>query len=646
MSEAQNRRPTSAVDRSRKRRRSGRNREDDPNYFVYTDDMARADIPRSTLTHLRVDSSVKRIPFGLFHDCTKLVKVQLPETLEAIGNHAFAECESLRSVQFFSKNGSLVTLSNSDMDSSSIVIPEDVSVSISSNAFRCCSSLWKVTICSASTKLDDSVFFGCMGLVFVELPKGLQEIKALLFMSCAELREVKMPLSVRVIHSQAFMGCYFLTSINLPFGLQTIGGMCFHGCYHLRGLEIPDTVSTIGPMAFMNCIRLESVRLPATLEIITRGMFEGCIGLQHIEIPETVREIQRWSFSTCHSLSHLRIPSSVIKIERYAFNRCQNMFSLELPEGLETAQPFPDDDDEFEFVFEEDDGPPIRDAFFDREDGFDYCGIFCCLSLVNVVMPLHQPCGGFQDNLNEEQKFVKSLKLGKDVDGYDGLVRKLKHRFDNCPLHRLCYYQSYQPFAKTMHGLRMLLDEDPSAGITQLDAFGMTPLHVAALVQRPNLSIILALTNGEPHQMFHVRDSLGSTPMDYLCRNVSPDAFDVIRALVQNRLGYSRWLDCEEAKLLSRLEKALAAKDRWSRYSGLGRVLFHIASCDQREACFLVELFLWKMKLDDERSTEIAKDRQNCRIICGASIVISNVLPFLGKVDRKDYIYYPTHKFY
>eukprot|EP00980_Cylindrotheca_fusiformis_P025915 scaffold14886_cov108-Cylindrotheca_fusiformis.AAC.3 len=658
MSEEENRR-TSAVDLKRKRKRSGRDtgtlRDDDPNYFVYTSNMKSENIPRSTLTHLRVDSSVTFIPCGIFHDCTKLVNVQLPQTLKFIGDFAFVRCESLQSVQFVSKNGSLLTSSNADMDNSSIVFPENVSVSIFSNAFRLCYRIWKVTICSSSIELDHSAFSHCSGLFSVELPNGLQEIKEWLFMSCYRLEEVKLPLSVRVIHNQAFTGCYSLASINLPFGLQWIGRMCFQDCLNLRCLEIPDTVSTIGSMAFMNCISLENIRLPATLDTIAHSLFEECIALEYIKIPETVREIQRWSFSACYSMSHLRIPSSVTKIERYAFNRCTNMFSLELPEGLETAQPFSDDGDdhdddseyEFEPIYDEDaDGPPIRGAFFDREDGFDYCGIFCCSSLVNVVMPLHQPCGGFQGNLNEEHKFVKSLKLGKDVEGYDGLVRKLKHRFDNCPLHRLCYYQSYQPLAKTMQELRNLLDDDPSAGITQLDAFGMTPLHVAALVQSPSLSIIVALTNGENHHMFHVRDFLGSTPMDYLCRNVSPDAFDVIRALVQNRLGCSRWLDCEEARLLRRLNEALATKDRWSRYVQLGRILFRIASCEQREVCFLVELFLWKIKLDDECSSEIAKDRQNCRILCGASIVISNVLSFLGKVEGKDYSYYPTHRRY
>eukprot|EP00980_Cylindrotheca_fusiformis_P023852 scaffold11065_cov115-Cylindrotheca_fusiformis.AAC.4 len=56
----------------------------------------------------------------------------------------------------------------------------------------------------------------------------------------------------------------------------------------------------------------------------------------------------------------------------------------------------------------------------------------------------------------------------------------------------------------------------PLAATTQVDEFGMTPLHVLSLSQTPNLDMLLAVMDaGKPGHMVHVRDSFGSTPMDY-----------------------------------------------------------------------------------------------------------------------------------
>ena len=59
-----------------------------------------------------------------------------------------------------------------------------------------------------------------------------------------------------------------------------------------------------------------------------------------------------------------------------------------------------------------------------------------------------------------------------------------------------------------------------------------------------------------------------------------------------------------------------------------------------RNATSMIELALWKMKMEAMRQSDqsneqdtCAKDeldfRSNCRVRCGAEVVISNVLPFL-----------------
>eukprot|EP00980_Cylindrotheca_fusiformis_P015499 scaffold4387_cov81-Cylindrotheca_fusiformis.AAC.1 len=55
--------------------------------------------------------------------------------------------------------------------------------------------------------------------------------------------------------------------------------------------------------------------------------------------------------------------------------------------------------------------------------------------------------------------FLPDSKLGCVVDGCNGLVRKLKLRFDSSPLNRLCYYQSHCSSEDAMvkiHGQQLL----------------------------------------------------------------------------------------------------------------------------------------------------------------------------------------------
>eukprot|EP00980_Cylindrotheca_fusiformis_P000452 scaffold108_cov96-Cylindrotheca_fusiformis.AAC.1 len=77
------------------------------------------DIPRRTMTHLRVNSSVSEIPkrtFSGFGGNKAFAHVQqLPETLTGIGEGAFFLCRELKYVQFVSNAHSLDTLSNPDL---------------------------------------------------------------------------------------------------------------------------------------------------------------------------------------------------------------------------------------------------------------------------------------------------------------------------------------------------------------------------------------------------------------------------------------------------------------------------------------------------------------------------------------------------
>jgi hypothetical protein len=107
------------------------------------------------------------------------------------------------------------------------------------------------------------------------------------------------------------------------------------------------------------------------------------------------------------------------------------------------------------------------------------------------------------------------------------------------------------------------------------------------------------------------------------------------------------------------MDEALATEFS-SRRSAIGMLCFALATYERLESVSLLELALWRVKIDsckaaydtdNERDGESSfkrprldkghldgVDRQSCRINSGADVVISNVLLFLDKVCREDYI--------
>eukprot|EP00980_Cylindrotheca_fusiformis_P011424 scaffold2647_cov75-Cylindrotheca_fusiformis.AAC.3 len=598
----------SMEEENRKRKHSEDNSEEVASkWFVYTSETKNADIPKETLTHLRVDSAVREIPDEVFEFCEALVHVQLPETLTRIGMIAFDHCHSLKCVQFVSDYESVVETSSitPNLEDGTIVFPEGGKLQIENFAFRACTSLRKVIVCSVSTRLGEGAFCTCEGLLSVELPEGLRVIEEWTFCACRSLNTVKFPSSMIKIRDHAFNGCRSLTSVELPHGLLEIG-CSFEACDSILTLHIPSTVSSIGDRAFRSCSGLRQIKLPPTLERIEFRMFEECRKLQYIEIPSTVSFIDSLAFSCCSCLSHIRIPPCVKTIDGNAFGHCRSLISIELPEGV------------------------LFDIAANR---------FTNSPLVNVAggrieLPRFQ---------RDREAFFRDSKLGRISNDEAILNRKLKHRFDNSPLNKLCYYQSYHSSEDAMLQLRSLMEDCPLAATFQVDEFGMTPLHVLCLSQTPNVDMLVALMKaGHSDHIIHGRDSFGSTPMDYLCLNRMPNSTKVIRIVLQTRFDYLLNLHLSwKSDMLQAVDEALAV-DISSRKSDIVAIYLKLATYERKEVLSLLELRLWKIKVDEivskeEQEIASSSSRESCRVNSGATIVIPHVLPFLGKPDVKDY---------
>jgi hypothetical protein len=472
-------------------------------------------------------------------------------------------------------------------------------------------------------------------LTHVKVDPSVKEIQKKAFRNCESLVEVEFSEGLERIGSAAFMGCLNLRHTNkLPSTLKEIHFSAFRGCRKLGdSIEFPERLQAIGIHAFDGCRNLKRIKILSAQVVIKRQAFAYCITLSSVALTEGLQVIGEFCFFACASLTHVRVPSSVTRIERGAFANCTRLISLELPQGLE-----------------------MIDLDLDHYENCARPNIYKCRSLVNLVIPSEQ-------HVRQPYIFLmEGLKLGTVVNDFDDLVIKLQHRFDTLPVHRLCYYQSYYQLTETMEKLQKSIDADPSA-LRKVDYFGMTPFHILALSQTPNLSLFQALLKIYKVDIIRTRDKFGSTPMDYLCLNHTPDSAKLIQSLLQTMvvqriqwLGLAQW----KADMLAALNGALAVG--WSsRQREIGQLYFKLATYERLEAMSMLELALWKAKIDERKpvqnkeqlddedsleklrlvesdlSQEEGDDRQSCRINSGVEVVISNVLPFLDKVCSDDY---------
>lgn len=152
-----------------------------------------------------------------------------------------------------------------------IVIPEEHQglpvTSIGEEAFiNVFDNFDSIYIPDSVKSIGKRAFLGCESLKTAVLPKALTRIEESLFEGCVLLESVNIPEGVTVLDARAFYGCNNLSVFTLPSTLQIIGDKAFSGCYSIVDIVIPDGVKEIGVQAFAFCTSMSTVTLPASLE--------------------------------------------------------------------------------------------------------------------------------------------------------------------------------------------------------------------------------------------------------------------------------------------------------------------------------------------------------------------------------------------
>lgn len=222
-----------------------------------------------------IPEGIREIGINAFWNNRELKQVVFPESLEKIGNGAFA-----------------------GVDLQQLILPKNLK-EIGRNAFEGCNSLEFVRIPAGVFSMSQQAFDDCKNLQRIEVdgenqrffnqdgmvcmrnmvqpdmpylfrcPTGIKGKLALendvaivapnAFMSCDGITEVTLPDTVRILQDGAFNYCWYLEHIDLPKGLAQLHDSVFMGCRHLRSISIPDGIDFMGNRIFDGCHSLEEI---------------------------------------------------------------------------------------------------------------------------------------------------------------------------------------------------------------------------------------------------------------------------------------------------------------------------------------------------------------------------------------------------
>lgn len=166
---------------------------------------------------LHIGEGIESMEEEALVDCTTLTHVFLPKSLKRIEASAFQNCSNLEE----------------------ITLPEGIK-SIDSKTFKGCSWLKKIHLPKSLKKIGEDAFSSCVSLKELSLPDGVEHIGEGAFRNCKALEKVNIPLGLKEIPEDAFSNCGTLRELFLPKNVTKVGKGAFAGCRKLDAVVLEE----------------------------------------------------------------------------------------------------------------------------------------------------------------------------------------------------------------------------------------------------------------------------------------------------------------------------------------------------------------------------------------------------------------------
>ena len=236
-------------------------------------------------------------------------------------------------------------------------------------------------------ELGEGSFYGCSGLLNLEISRKLKEIPTICFSRCTGINILKIPENIEKVCDNAFSLCTGIKELTMPVDLdyvKTYSSGSFTDCAsfkkceniekitytkgktgimsdieddsasyytaeyyagkNLTTVEFEEGVKNIGARAYKKYLsikgndygmpNLKNVKLAATVKKIGDYAFCNNKAITDFDF-SNIEELGERSFSGCSGLSDLTIPAGLKEIPASCFYGCTGLSSLKIPETIE-----------------------------------------------------------------------------------------------------------------------------------------------------------------------------------------------------------------------------------------------------------------------------------------------------------------------
>jgi hypothetical protein len=493
----------------------------------------------------------------------------------------------------------------------------------------------------ASSNAEVFVYTGPSGekvpddVVRVLVDPSVSSIPVSAFRFRKKLTEVELGEGLVEIGEQSFEDCdHSITKINIPTTLRRICRDTFSNSLR-TSIHLHDGIESIGQWAFAACI-FTNFRVPPLITTIPDSMLWNCMSTFSVEIPELITEIGNHAFFNCQCLRNIAFPANAVFGSIIFFQ-----------EGSDRSDSFTD----LQLLF--DSNATIIRELKNRFDGLlIHKLVYYQTYNQGVLLELHSkldPTGNYQDCLGMTPLHILACSSVHDLEVYRVIIENYpanlitEDRWGALPLLYAFWgaapaeiiqflvnsYQSLYPdhvFSWTAMVETMGRCDTPKENIENL--LCVKQMHFPE--QPINWDYLLDKFASNSQFSFPTRFQRRMQFL-FMCG---------ISAHVES-LAFKVWRDCITSMI----------QTSYLEYSGDNSDILHSIQDklahfkDElpklKEVTSILELALWKMKINgtchQQKSaihqkkikTDESSIRQQCRVTCGADILIGRVMPYL-----------------
>lgn len=272
------------------------------------------------ITGINFPEGLEEIGDRAFYNCNSIKSLTFPSSLKKIGDYAFATFTASADKMVMRWNDGLEEIGNDAFMgvylADALEIPNSVK-KIGEFAFATPqgsnNAITKVKLPSSLEELGAAAFYNDFGIGKISLDASnehyvvkdnilyTKDMKKLVWApsdtaSVTGNSDIVIPEGVEELGTRSLGELRYMTSLTLPKSLLRIDDEAFHGSHFLTSIVIPDKVEYIGASAFDYCDALLSVTFGSGVKEIGSYAFGDNTALRSVSFPKSLRKIGRSAF--------------------------------------------------------------------------------------------------------------------------------------------------------------------------------------------------------------------------------------------------------------------------------------------------------------------------------------------------------------